>query len=668
MSPISGPVGTLVTISGTNLRSLTDLKIGGVTAVPVSNTGTILVSMIMPGATSGGATLTTVGGGPVTSSATFTVTPSVAPSLQQGNKLVGAGNVGTARQGFSVAVSADGNTAIVGGYTDNANQGAAWIWVRSGTTWTQQGTKLVGTGNIGIAVQGYSVAISADGNTAIVGGYNDNSSQGAAWVWTRNGATWSQQGSKLVGSGNTNIAAQGWSVGLSADGNTAIVGGYNDNSAQGAAWIWMRSGGKWLQQGAKLVGSGNVGAAQQGRSVAISADGNTAIVSGYVDNSNQGASWIWVRNGSIWTQQGNKLVGSGNVGIAQQGRSVGISADGNTVIASGTADNGSNGASWIWVRNGATWTQQGNKLVGTGNIGIAQQGISVSISADGNNAIIGGSSDNASQGASWIWSRSGGVWAQQGSKLVGTGGVGQSLRGSSVALSADGSTAFQGGSNDNTAQGAVWPFFQAKKGQTIIYPALASKVYGSGDFDAGATTTSGLAVTYSSDNLAVATIVSGKVHIVGAGTAIITADQIGDAAYTEAAFVDQTLTVTKAPLVITAVDKTKIFGQADPVFTVTYSGFVNGETNTNLTTQPTITTTATLTSIPGDYPIIPAGAVSSNYSFTYVNAVLKVFGHPTNIILTQGVLYENRPAGTQAADRPWPSAFRPWLRGVSATR
>jgi hypothetical protein len=72
----------------------------------------------------------------------------------------------------SVALSADGNTAIVGGYFDNNATGAAWVYTRSGGVWAQQGNKLVGTGAVGNAGQAYSVALSGDGNTAIMGGYH----------------------------------------------------------------------------------------------------------------------------------------------------------------------------------------------------------------------------------------------------------------------------------------------------------------------------------------------------------------------------------------------------------------------------------------------------------------------------------------------------------------
>ncbi|MGB6315916.1 MAG: hypothetical protein WBG13_25700, partial [Pseudolabrys sp.] len=90
---------------------------------------------------------------------------------------------------------------------------------------SQQGPKLVGTGASGVSQQGASVALSADGNTAIVGGPGDNNGQGAAWVYTRSGGVWTQQGNKLVGTGASGVSQQGASVALSADGNTAIVGG-----------------------------------------------------------------------------------------------------------------------------------------------------------------------------------------------------------------------------------------------------------------------------------------------------------------------------------------------------------------------------------------------------------------------------------------------------------
>jgi hypothetical protein len=310
--------------------------------------------------------------------------PALADFTQNGPKLVGSVAGGSAQQGFSVALSADGHTAIVGGPTDinNAGGGAAWVFTRTGGMWTQQGNKLVGTGAVGTTVQqGRSVALSADGNTAIVGGPFDNSNTGsntgAAWVFIRTDGVWTPQGDKLVGTGAVGAAEQGSSVALSADGNIAIVGGPLDNGNVGAAWVFTRTGGVWTQQRNKLVGPAAVGSAQQGSSVALSADGNTAIVGGVGDSGNKGAAWVFTRTGSVWTPQGNKLVGPGAVGAANQGWSVALSADGNIAIVGGPLDNGNVGAAWVFIRTGGVWTPQGDKLVGTGAVGAAEQGFSV---------------------------------------------------------------------------------------------------------------------------------------------------------------------------------------------------------------------------------------------------------------------------------------------------
>ena len=400
----------------------------------------------------------------------FLARAAAAQFSQQGSKLVGAGAVGGATQGASVAISADGTTAIVGGPYDDSEAGAAWVYTRSGGVWSQQGSKLVGTGAIGAAYQGASVEISADGNTAIVGGPNDDATaplvgRGAVWVYTRTGGVWSQQGGKLVGSGAVGSARQGASVAISADGNTAIVGGPDDDSNAGAAWVYTRSGGVWLQQG-KLIGTGAFGNAWQGVSVAISADGNSAVVGGPWDMTDTGAAWMYARSGGVWLQQA-KLVGAGYSGgtwSCQQGSSVAISANGNTAIVGGFNDNpgsgdmSGTGAAWVFTLNGSAWSQQGSKLVGVGADGIALQGWSVAITADGNTATVGGPYDDSQTGAAWVFTRSGAVWSQQGNKLVGSGPAGPSQQGTSVAISADGSTAIVGGPGDNSAAGAAWVF------------------------------------------------------------------------------------------------------------------------------------------------------------------------------------------------------------------
>jgi hypothetical protein len=393
--------------------------------------------------------------------------PALAQFVQQGQKLLASDAVGNASQGSSVAISADGNTAIVGGPGDNASIGAAWIWVRNNGVWTQQGTKLLGADAdariSGSPAQGTSVAISADGNTAVVGGPKDNVNAGAVWVWTRSGAVWSQQGSKLVGSGAAGIASQGFSVALSSDGNTLIVGGVDDADSVGAVWVWTRTAGVWTQQGDKLVGSGasGTGKCKQGWSVALASDGNTAIVGCPIDDAAAGAAWVWTRNAGVWTQQGPKLTDSDFVRPAQQGASVSLSGDGNTAIVGAFTDNNFVGAARVWARTSGTWTQQA-KLVGSGAVANSAQGRSVSLSATGDTAIVGGPSDTSGTGATWVWTRSGGTWRQRGAKLVGSGTprpFTSPRQGDAVALSGDGRTVIVGGPTDDFGAGGVWIFY-----------------------------------------------------------------------------------------------------------------------------------------------------------------------------------------------------------------
>ena len=240
------------------------------------------------------------------------------PTTQVSLKLVGTGAAGSSSfQGCSTSLAADGNTLAVGGYGDNGNSGAAWIFTRSNGTWTQEVSKITGTGATGaVSRQGYSVALSADGNTLAIGAPGDGStatagaaSTGATWIFTQSAGVWTQQGPKLVGTGGSGVSgmAQGSSVAFAADANTLAVGGPNDNNLAGATWIFTRSGTIWTQQGPKLVGSGISGTTGlQGSSVSLSADGNTLAIGSSNDGTGVGAAWVFTRNNSLWSQQGLK--------------------------------------------------------------------------------------------------------------------------------------------------------------------------------------------------------------------------------------------------------------------------------------------------------------------------------------------------------------------------
>jgi len=410
--------------------------------------------------------------------------------VQDGPKLVGTGAVGLAAQGASVALSADGTTLAVGGYRDD-NRGAIWVFKKSSAGWVQDGPKLTASGGVGIPALGVSIAISADGNTVVAGAPSDRQSAGAAWVFTRAGGAWQQQGPKLVGSGGSANANQGKSVAISGDGLTIAVGGYIDAAipsavgepgsylGTGAVWIFTRSGTTWTQQGEKLVPNDAVVTINNftgqsvppafGVAVALSKDGNTLLGGGMDDNGFTGAAWIFDRVGGKWSQHGPKLVGTGSVsGLSASphiGNAVALSADGATALLGGYFDNFGRGAAWVFVRKGTAWSQQGPKLLGADAIGNAEQGQSVSLSADGDTAIVGGFEDNSLIGAAWIFSRAGDTWTQRGGKLVGTDPDGVSQQGYSVALSGDGATAAVGGAGDGSVSrnfasgaGAAWMY------------------------------------------------------------------------------------------------------------------------------------------------------------------------------------------------------------------
>lgn len=626
-SPASGPVGTVVTITGAAYGGAS-VKIGGKPAIVISASSTKIVAMVMPGSVTGTITATTTGG-TATSATNFAVTTSTFyPTNPDGKPLLGTG--GTGKQPFvgpTVALSADGKTAALGQIRDNDSTGAVWIFVRTGDTWTQQGGKLVGTGAQIGGYQGSSLALSADGNTLVEGGQPNG--VGAVWIFTRSGSTWSQQ-SKLVGTGSIGMAQQGYAVAISANGNTVISTGVSDNNNTGAAWIFNRSGTTWTQSGAKIVATGNIGQPGLGSAAAISADGSTALIGGNLDNQEVGATWVFIRNGNTWTQQA-KLIGTGHTIQADEGVAVALNADGNTALIGGNTDNNTYGAAWIFTRSGTTWTQQGAKLVPT-SIGPGATsynfGGGTSLTADGKTAYITGTYAGV-----WVYTLTGGKWVQGSFNRVQQPGY-SSVYTTAATISADGQTSAIGTLDQVLNVGLLF-IYTAKQPQVITFNQPPAVTYGAADITPAATSTNTtLPLVYKSANAAVATIVNNKIHIVGAGTDTITVSQTGNSTYTDAVPVIRVLTVNKAPLKVIADNQIKDYNFGNPALTCHYVGFVNGDTTTALSYLPTLSTTATQTSPAGTYPIKFGAAAAANYTFTYYGGTLTVYNYPA---VTYGV-------------------------------
>ncbi|MEO5947298.1 MAG: MBG domain-containing protein [Chitinophagaceae bacterium] len=185
----------------------------------------------------------------------------------------------------------------------------------------------------------------------------------------------------------------------------------------------------------------------------------------------------------------------------------------------------------------------------------------------------------------------------------------------------------------------------------FIYNPLPDKTYGDPDFNGGATSLNTTnPIIYTSNNPLVATIVAGNIHIVGAGTSDITASQMGDGVFPDTS-ATKTLLVNKAALNIKADNKSRFEGLANPSLTITYTGFVLGETNTVLTTQPTISTTATIASAPGMYSITVSGATAANYAITHSGGTLTIIAKTNQTITFPAPAtktYGNAPFATGA--------------------
>jgi hypothetical protein len=336
-----------------------------------------------------------------------TYTLAVDPFIQQGEKLTGSAESGEGEFGNSAALSGDGSTALIGAPDDSGGLGAVWVFTRSGSSWTQQGAKLTGRGEIGQGSFGDSVALSADGKTALIGGGEDDNGAGAVWVFVRSGSKWEQQGAKLTGGRASGSAAFGGRVALSSEGDTALIGGPGYKSP--GAWVFVRSrGSRWTQQGAKLTCRERSHFTDCANSLALSGSGNTALVGGGSAGGQLGAVWAFTRSGSRWTQQGPKLTAAGEAGRGNFGEGLALSSDGDTALI-GAAMNEEPGreragAVWLFTRSHSTWRQHSAKLTGRGaNSEDELFGVSVALSSAGSTALIGGEGDNNDVGAAWVF-------------------------------------------------------------------------------------------------------------------------------------------------------------------------------------------------------------------------------------------------------------------------
>ncbi|WP_095987402.1 DUF7507 domain-containing protein [Cystobacter fuscus] len=335
--------------------------------------------------------------------------------------------------GWSVALS--GDTAVVGAPDDDTGAGSAYVFVRSGTAWSQQ-AKL--TASDAAALDSFGTSVALSGDTAVVGAYGDDTAAGedagSAYVFVRSGTTWSQQ-AKLTASDAVAFDRFGSSVALSGD--TAVVGARGDDTAAGSetgsAYVFVRSGTAWSQQ-AKLTASDAAAGDLFGWSVALS--GDTAVVGAPDDDTGAGSAYVFVRSGTAWSEQA-KLTASDAAALDSFGTSVALSGDTAVVGAPNddTAAGSETGSAYVFVRSGTAWSQQAHL---TASDAAAGDFFGWSVAISGDIAVVGAYADDTAAGqqagSAYVFVRSGTAWSQQ-AKLTASDAAAFDSFGVSVAIS-----------------------------------------------------------------------------------------------------------------------------------------------------------------------------------------------------------------------------------------
>lgn len=418
---------------------------------------------------------------------------------------------GAAGDQFGTSVAVSGNTAVIGAYLDDVNgntdQGSAYVFTKTGTAmWTEQ-AQLSAMDGAADDLFGTSVAIS--GETVVVGANRDVngtiSGQGSAYIFTRSGTVWTQQ-QKITADDGAEFDLFGVSVGIS--GETLVVGAYFDNvgnnSDQGSAYIFTRSGATWTQR-QKLTANGGAANDFFGYSVAINDD--TIVIGAYGDDvgtvANQGSAYVFTKAGDVWTQQAQLVAMDGangdlfGIGVAISGNTIVVGAYADNVVVNGTS-NGDQGSAYVFVRNGTTWMQQTQLVAADGAAGDLF-GLSVGISGD--TVIVGSYQDDVSsqnQGSAYLYMRSGTTWTQQAQLTAADGAEGDAF-GLSVAAGGEnllvGSVLHAVGANDN--QGSVYSY----RVLTANYTLETRTTSNDGAFD---------------DHFGISVAVSGDTAVVGA--------------------------------------------------------------------------------------------------------------------------------------------------------
>lgn len=380
--------------------------------------------------------------------------------------------------GFSVAVSE--TTAVVGALLDEDpngnNAGSAYVFNGSGGTWTQN-TKLTPNDGNNQQLFGYSVAVSDDETTVIIGAPSRvepsdpefNSPTGATYVFDRSGSAWSQRAKLTVensaresGYDNSSYPERlGTSTAISGDGTTVIIGASNYSSSSSSIYVFNRNNRTYAQQAIldpedSSTDRDTVNAITE--SVAVSSDGTTAIVGASGVDDQTGAAYVFIRDSGTWSQRA-KLTADDRIDKEFFGRSVAVSGDGRRAIITAPTrrTNPNIGSAYVFNSSGGGWTQQAKMTANDRDspdyLGFGQ---SVALANDGATAVIGPALDDDPTGlgpsSTYIFHQPDNEWTQQ-AKLAAEDGDPDDKFGFSVAVSGDGMSAIVGAFRDNDPNG-----------------------------------------------------------------------------------------------------------------------------------------------------------------------------------------------------------------------
>jgi hypothetical protein len=362
--------------------------------------------------------------------------------------------------GSPIAISDDGIFMIMGAYSNSnsgkLNVGAAYIFKKDGSTWSEQ-AKLIASDGITLDCFGFSVAMSGDGSVVAIGSYsNDNSSganSGAVYIFKQINNVWSQQ-VKLISENIWNNDNFGYSLAMSSDGNTLAVSSinyYDTNNpsitSHGAVYVFINSGLSWSQE-AKLLASDKASTDRFGNSISMSSDGNLILIGAKLDNNERGSdcgsAYIFRKTQSTWSQE-KKLIASDGASYDWFGSSVALSKNGLFALIGApkntNAKGSEAGAAYIFINSGNDWTLQQKLIPDT--IGVkSYAGSVVTIDQVGQVAVIGACYDTNSRGTqvgdAFVFTRTGNSWNEKGSLVPGNSN-GYAHFANSAQLSYDGS-------------------------------------------------------------------------------------------------------------------------------------------------------------------------------------------------------------------------------------